>query len=171
MEDELFKVKCKLLLDLEDIFILNIYLLNLGFSQCFRDSKLSGNWKWSKAWVFQKLPQKVELRKKDCSTHARNTYQQTHLHNHQIISPASETARFGARPYHSALRMGGFVPIRCDWPFPLAWFCLCSPAQAPTVRQAGAIAAAWAVPLAVFSGFFGLCSFRGPRKCSSNQWN
>lgn len=33
MEDELFKVKCKLLLDLEDIFIfiLNIYLLNLGF--------------------------------------------------------------------------------------------------------------------------------------------
>ncbi|KAM9678563.1 LOW QUALITY PROTEIN: ubiquitin carboxyl-terminal hydrolase isozyme L1 [Trichechus inunguis] len=40
-----------------------------------------------------------------------------HLHHHQIISPASETARFGPRPYHLALRMGGSCLFGCTSSF------------------------------------------------------
>lgn len=45
--------------------------------------------------VFQKLPKKLDCTKRTAPHMQETPTNKTHLHNHQIISPASETARFG----------------------------------------------------------------------------
>lgn len=93
------------------IFILNIYLLNLGFFSMLQtlSFQVTG---MVLSVGFQKLHKKSDSIKRT-APHAQGTpTNKTHLHNHQIISPASETARFGglAVPL-SAAQGGGFVPI------------------------------------------------------------
>ena len=96
MDVELFKVKCKLLLDLEDIYIHIKYIpvefgffLNASETLSFQVIGMVQN------VVFQKLRKKLDCIKRTAPHMQETPTNKTHLHNHQIISPASETARFG----------------------------------------------------------------------------
>ena len=87
MEDELFKVKCKLLLDLEDIYIHIKYIpvefgffLNASETLSFQVIGMVQN------VVFQKLRKKLDCIKRTAPHMQETPTNKTHLHNHQTKS-------------------------------------------------------------------------------------
>lgn len=122
------------------IFILNIYLLNLGFFSMLQtlSFQVTG---MVLSVGFQKLHKKSDSIKRT-APHAQGTpTNKTHLHNHQIISPASETARFGGLAVPLSAAQGGGVRahLAATDRFSSLGFASAPPAQASKVRQAGAL--------------------------------
>lgn len=94
----------------------------------------------AKCMGFQKLREKLDSITRTAPHTQGTPTNKTHLHNRQIISPASETARFGGLEVPLRAAYGGVrAHLAATDRFPSLGFAPAPPAQAPTVRQAGAL--------------------------------
>lgn len=77
---------------------------------------------------------------KETAPYTQETSNKIHFHNHQIISPASETARFGGSAVPLRAADGGvWAHLPVTGRPPSLGFAPAPPAQGSTVHRAGAL--------------------------------
>lgn len=172
MEDEFSKVNCKLLRDLETYIYIHIKYIPVEFGLFLNATETLS---FQVIGIverkgFQTLC-KIKNKKDSIEMTPKEHSQQNPFHNHQLISPASETARFGglAVPFYAAHRGASAILAATDH-FPLIGFAPIPLRRHPKCIRPALYRGSLGGAAGCLSSSLDCGTFYNSRRCSSNRW-